>query len=448
MNSSPRSDSSRRTQDTRSALGGPLSGAAAMLALGLTLGALTGCSDDLASPTQGTVRIQLTAGTAGAAEGARIYEGDGLLHEFDQEEQFELRLPAGAHTLRIEKACSSFLPQSTLEVQVVAGADQTVGWAVEPSGGVEVRSSIAGAEIFLDGASTGKVTPATLACVAQGTHTVGISIVGGTPEAPKTIEVADATQTVDFSITPTPQQRGVLLELCTATFCPNCPPADAACNQLTRDTSLPAERFSAVECHSRWGGTDIFATPSTIARDITLGGERNGNPFAAINGLAGFRGAGDGNVENLAARYRELISAYLEQPGKVALHLLGSSYVPGQSIRADVRMFLLDSPDSLGASDRADLEVTAAYYKNELNFDYPGRGPTTYYHVVRAYQPIATFADLSLTEQHPFADVAVQFDLSGDTNFPEQGMALVVFVQNKSTREILQVLHREISAAP
>ncbi len=412
------------------------------------LGALVffaGCSDDLAPPTQGTVHVALQAETAGAAADARIYDGQELVKVVETETSFELRLTAGEHHLRIEKPCSAFSPQSEISLTVQSGHDHAVGWTVSPEGGLAVSSSIPGARILFDGAATGKVTPATLDCVVEGEHTVSVELLGTQGGEPRTVQITGETQTVDFDLTPAPQARGAILELCTATFCPNCPPADAACNELSLDQTLPADRFISVEVHSRWGGTDIFATPSSIARDGFLLGESQGNPLAIVNGTSSRRGAGNGDVPTLVGAYREFVNTYLSQSAAVSLYWLDPAYDAGQTISGSVRLFAISDPP---AADLTKLEVWILYYKDQLQWQHPSYGLTTYYHVIREYKELGNFSDLGLTATGSWTDLPYSFDLSGDTQYSENHLGVAVFVQNSETKEVVQIIHRTVTAAP
>lgn len=452
MNSSPRSDAPtvhlrdgfrtdgfRTDGDRRVWRAGSLL-AAGLLAFGLTQ--FQGCADDLAEPTRGTVFVDLNEATTGAAEGARIRNGDEVVAEFGRETSREFRLPAGRHTLRIEKPCAAFSPQDQIVIDVTPGGDHHLSWSVAPEGGVAVTSSIPGARILLDGLDTGRVTPATLECVPSGEHQVAVELLGATTSGALTVQVGVETANVNFDFVPAPQARGAILELCTATLCPNCPPADEACNELTLIESLPDARFIAVECHSRWSGTDIFATPSSIARDAFLLGESRGNPYAIVNGSRSRRGVGAGNVEELVAEYRGYVEEFLVQESHVGLYWNDYAYTPGGTLSGKARLFAIDAPANWGAADLDKLELWALYYKDRLTWFHPTHGLTTYYHVIREYKKLGTMAELGIDEAGDWTDVPFQFDLSSDTRFTEEGMGLALFVHNAASKEVIQIVHR------
>jgi hypothetical protein len=412
--------------------------------------ALGSCKDEISPPTLGNVEIRLSSPTSGGTEGARIYWGDSLLVASAGQETYTFLLPAGAQVIRVEKDCSTVSPEAARSVQVEPGRGTTVSWEILPGTAIEVVSTMLGARIRLDGLDTGRTTPATLSCVTSGTHQVSVSLFGATAigDSAKTVEVGEAGVRVEFDLEPLPQARTALLEIFTATYCPNCGPADAAAESLWTRLG-PENGYIGLQSHTRWPPRpDSLSTPTTRDRNMFYGDlEANGLPVAMVAGIHKKQGAGTGNNQEIVGWYTELIDRVrFTEPGirsesAVAFHWLSSNREPGVRARGRVRVVCLqDLPEP------ATLMLMAASYKNALS-TMGIHGVESFRHVAREYQSLGSAASLGLAHRGDWADVDLEF-LLGDDRRPsgslwsEAEMGLVVFLQaTGASKEILQAAH-------
>jgi len=422
--------------------------AAFLLAAAVLLG--TACKDEIAPPTQGTVEIRLTSAVPGGYEGTRIYEGDELLVEVGEHDAYEIRLPAGVHHLRAVRDCAQILPAETLEVVVAPGRGTTATWSVALGTSLTVRSNVAGASIRLDGVDTGKITPHVFGCLPPGETRVGVELLGTAAVDDSTVIVDEGAVTVDFELEPLAQPRTALLEIYTATYCPNCGPADAAAESLwTRTVPDPGlGGFIGVQVHTRWQGRDSLATPTTLARNAWYGDlEAQGIPIAMIGGITKRQGAGNQGIEAIIDRYRTSVDSVRVLPTPVAIHWLGApEYAPGLEAKARARVMLAD-----GVAEADTCVIWGALYKDHL-VTRGVEGPTQLFrHVVRKFLRAGTLADAGSGERGGYRDVEFAFPLDDEHErrpsgayWSEEYMGFVVFVQNMRTREVLQAAHLEL----
>ena len=80
---------------------------------------------------------------------------------------------------------------------------------VQPAGTISVTSSPSGAEIFLDGADTGNVTPASFGNIAPGDHTIAVSLIGYSPASMNVTVTAGSTSHADFQLVQIPQTGSI-----------------------------------------------------------------------------------------------------------------------------------------------------------------------------------------------------------------------------------------------
>ncbi|MCA9729795.1 MAG: PEGA domain-containing protein [Candidatus Eisenbacteria bacterium] len=402
----------------------------------------TACKDEIADPIFGRLDVALTSPTAGGFEGGKIWMGDSLLVADVDRNAYSFVLPVGSARIRFEKDCSEISPSSELEVEIDPGTTRDVRWDVAiADGGVEVTSSMRGAAIALDGEPTGEVTPATLTCLEPGPHTVSVELFGADAVAPKDIDVSSGVQQVSFQLEPLSQSRGAVMEVITATNCPNCGPVDAAAESLWTQTDLFSRGAFSIQIHTRWSIVDVFHTQSTLDRNLYYGDqERQGLPWRITNGMTAARGAGSGNIPNLIQAMRGEVEPFLDGDHGApiaALYWTNTYRNAGQNVGGTLRVVMLADADA-----PEDTEVLGLDYKDRLVTFVAIHGrDETFYRVVRNIDSAGTLADLGLLHRGDWVDLDFQFDVSWDTDWTEEGMGLVALVQNLATDEIYQAVH-------
>lgn len=402
------------------------------------------CADDVARPTHGTVEVRLSSPAAGGFVGARIESDGDTLVAHTSSSSYLLRLPAGPRTLSLHKECAGIHPEPEVSVTVEAGRTTLLSWEILPGQAIEVTSSIPGASIILNGEDTGEVTPATLGCAETGLHTVQVRLVGATagPDSVRTVEVTSQTVSVFFDLAPIPQQRGVLLEVFTATYCPNCPVADAAAENLHDRPEIASRGYAGVQVHASWGGSDPFYNEAGLLGRLNLFDAHSGLPKTFFSGTNPMVGVGGMTEEQLTDVYAARVSAVHDCPlgHPASLYWLDVDYTPGVEITGTVRIMLLRE-----LSQPCALELWVLNYKDGLTARSP-HGWDIFYKVVREYRSGGALPSLGLSSPGDYRDVQVRFALDWDVDrqgglWPEDAMGLIAFVQDMSTREIFQMAH-------
>ncbi len=453
---------SRRSSGSRSRLFRSILWRTGLLAALAAAAGIGGCQDDLTAPSSGVLEVILTSPTAGGYDETRVTmaggdASDSVLIAAATTSRHEFILPAGTVVLTAAKECARIGPEASLEVTIPRGGRAVAQWSVEPGSAIEVVSNLRGAVIRLDGAPTGRVTPATLACIEPGSHTVSVSLLGAeaAPGADTIQTVIVGTEPVraEFNLAPEIHPRTALLEIFTATYCPNCAPADAAATLLWEALG-PAQGYIGLQVHTRWGGRDSLATPTTLARNALYGDqERLGIPAAIIGGTILHRGAGGLDAPAIAEIYRASVEQVKQLPSPFAFHWSAADLEPEVAATGRVRLMLTEA-----ATDTS-LKVWAAVYKDDLR-TIGIEGPNQEFrHNVREFQLLGSLGTLGLASSGDYADLEPAFALGWDRRKPVPGspigsvwseahMGLVVFVQNMTTLEIFQASHRALRTGP
>jgi hypothetical protein len=356
-----------------------------------------------------------------------------------ESDHYHTLLEEGAHTVVIRQECAAVEPADSLVITVRAARSELLEFTLRSLSAVlTVESDPEGLPISIDGVPTGRVTPADLLCVEPGRHDVSVrppKALGFTLEGDTTSVVEMGTEDeltrFEFSFDPLPQQRGVLVELFTATYCPNCPPADHAIDHLEHDPIFEADWLSCVEVHVRWGGTDPFYTPQ-IGERVLFYGDDQSAPYVWFNGDQKTAGSAHEDLEEL---YRAKIETTYGQDATVGLYWEDVRVEDG-ILLGGLRLVAIED-----LSGYAEPVLHAFYAKDSLRVEQDPFGVGYYQGVVRSYaEPIdlRTVGAISAGSVH---DCGVQFDLSLDTApvlEPSHSAKVVAFVQDMATREVLQ----------
>lgn len=409
--------------------------------------ALAGCADDLPAPTVAEVLLRFPADPPSLRLGAWVFVDGTRIRGNLTEAQIDTFLPPGTYTFVVQKTCAAVTPSDTVITEIRAGVRQTLDFELRPlpdGNALIVRSEPPGLPVLLDGAQTGQVTPASFVCLAQGDHSVGVPR-GSLDRVGFDLASADTARTVAipavgtaevvfaFEYVPRPQIRGCLLELMTATYCPNCPKADAAADSLERDPRYDPEAFASVEVHLYWSGFDVLFTDQIAQRVLFYGNEQNA-PYAFFNGRDRLLGA---SSPDLVAAYASRVSSTYGQDSKIGLYW-SDVRTEEEVLTGNLRLVAIEP---LETSDR--LELHAFYAKDSVVVWNPYH--VDFFHgVVRKY---AAPVDLDILREEGaipaggFLDSSIQFDLAEETveaaRTPRE-TRLIAFVQNMATQEILQ----------
>jgi hypothetical protein len=248
--------------------------------------------------------------------------------------------------------------------------------------------------------------------------------------------------------------RIVLVELFTGAECPPCVAADLAFDALTK-TYSPSE-VVLLQYHEHIPGPDPLANADSEARMQYYGEEIEGTPTLLLNGRPGPGGGGPlGNATDKYAEYRSAIEPLLETPA-----------------RAKTQVQVVRKGDKLDIqTEVSDLEVTGDKIRLRLALvekvvRYVGGNQMRFHHhVVRALpggnKGIALkdktgrhSATVDLAELRQKLNRYLD-DTDQKMPFPNSrrpmalaNLAVIAFVQNDATKEILQAAQADVGTNP
>ncbi len=420
---------------------------AAFVLLSLVLaGTIAGCKDDLPPPTGAEVQIRFRGEPQSLTTGARVWIDGAPAIDSLTVSSMRLVLTEGAHSIVVRKDCVTVEPAETVSVRIEPGVPASVDFLLRASSGLlAVRSDPAGLPVWLDGAPTGLTTPASFPCIEPGTHEivipssalaqVGFRVEGDTA---RTVTVGSEGETradFQFAYEPVAQERGVLMELFTATFCPNCPVSDEAAESLEHDPGFMPDRLSVVQVHLWWGGTDPLYT-AEIGERVNFYGNDQSAPYVFFNGLDKVSGSAYPDVREL---YRNKILATYGTAAKAALYWTDVRAEDGQA-RGRIRFVAIED---LSGFEKPELH--AFFVRDTMTISEPQYNP---FHLpmtqgARDYIEPIDLAAAGKVVAGSFLDLDVAFDVAADVLpsyllWDSRALRLVAFVQDKATKQILQ----------
>jgi len=135
-----------------------------------------GCADDL-TPTLGTLRVEIASSSPGAADEVDLFLDGDAVGGSVEDGVLLLRLEPGDYIVSAVSRDTCVVvdpPQVAITVEVGRSSESRMEVVV--SSGVSVTSNVDGLPILLDGAETGRVTPATLSCIPPGDHRIDLEL--------------------------------------------------------------------------------------------------------------------------------------------------------------------------------------------------------------------------------------------------------------------------------
>jgi hypothetical protein len=229
-----------------------------------------GCRDDVVQPTLGRIDVRIEG-----ASGAEVYL-DGEYVGTDPKAPLG-PIPAGSHVVGVVRECFETLPSREVAVEVIAGEITSAGFVLEArdfgsaavSGADELTGEpVPGAEILVETApgvftGTGRLTPAVVDSLPCGTTRFRLRK-AEYADSPPVVARIDTGARTDVRVELGPL-HGVLAEMTTYTFCPNCPPSVDELDAI--QAAYP--EVSVVEWHTassfpfyddRWKAREVYYT--------------------------------------------------------------------------------------------------------------------------------------------------------------------------------------------
>ncbi|OGF97927.1 MAG: hypothetical protein A2Z06_02910 [Candidatus Glassbacteria bacterium RBG_16_58_8] len=293
------------------------------------------------------------------------------------------------------------------------------------TGSIYVTSSVSGAAIILDGDLRSEVTPDTLDGIPIGEHVVAISLEGYEPD-PQVLTIivqVGRVETASFALVPqsTGLQRVVLLEDFSNTGCIPCVAADSIVTELLR--FYGPDQLIGIQYHVYWPypGDPFYLAAMSLnnARTSYYGVNNAGVPFVVLDGLLS-PGATDGSAVQQAIEERLAVESLVElrtwndvvgSSGQVGAEIICPSEPPAGSLR--LHLVVLESNILYDASNGLD------------HFD----------NIMRVMLPGASGISISLTAGDT---LTFNEDYTVDADWAVENLSVVAFIQDESTREIIQ----------
>lgn len=214
------------------------------------------------------------------------------------------------------------------------------------------------------------------------------------------------------------EDRTVVLELFTETWCGPCKNADLATDELRE--GYTSDELLILEYHYDQSG-DPFYTEETNAR-FNQYYSFNSWPSAMFNGNV--EEVGSGEIKDVKERYDDHIQTGLSVKSHFFISIIESTYSQNNGY---VRAYIAERSDS----ELRNLTVNTVIYRDQLEFD-GGNGITDHRYVVREM--------FSEELEIPTDIVEYNFSLPNDSSYFHTGdnVGIVVFIQDEDTKEILQ----------
>ena len=381
----------------------------------------------------------------GLARGAQIWLDGRIATDSLTTDEYSTLLEPGDHSLVVRKECVTVDPAESLAVHLEEGSSSTIDIQLIERAVLSVLSDPTGLPVWIDGAPTGLTTPAAFPCIVPGGHEVrvhppgniGFTVIGDSVQSAVVGSSGITMVSFAFSTEPLPQSRGVLIELFTFVLCENCPEPDHLIDALDRDPAFEEESLVPVEVHLPAAG-DPFNTDEINARRVTYyyGNDGISAPIAYFNG-----GGKLVNQTEILESSRARVLRDYGTDAKAALYWRNVR-VEGTLLRGDLRLVPLDD-----LSGYRKLQLHTFYAKDSLTA-FPDPWGVGYFNsVARDYldDPV-DLNSVGATGRGDVYDLAVSFDTAPDAGKPSRALRLVAFVQDSTTKEILQCREARVRA--
>ena len=222
----------------------------------------------------------------------------------------------------------------------------------------------------------------------------------------------------------------VLVELFTSEGCSSCPPADELLATLDEKQSVPGVEIIALEQHVDYWNSLGWKDPFSSRRFSERQSE-----YAASFGRSGVytpQMIVDGTVEFVGSSRRQALSSIAESArrakAKVRVQVAGNDGNPAASIPLAVSV---EMPSETAAGGDADLVVAVTENDVASNIS---RGENAGLHVVHG----AVVRDLrTIGAVKPGRSLETELDLQLDKDWNRERLRVVVFLQDRSNRQIL-----------
>lgn len=292
------------------------------------------------------------------------------------------------------------------------------------NGIIIVTSNIEDARIFVDGNFSGKLTPDTLN-VQTGTRIISLEKEGYASNSFQIIVMPNSVNHVNIVLNETQIQKTILIEEFSNISCVPCVTTNlilkSFSNSFTRKELLiikypanfpyPNDIFynsNPSACNARINYYNVMAAPTVVVDGILRPSPADSN------------------------KIKERIFERLDINSKFKLNVKDSIAAGNYFIEIDVELL---NNTGLNFSE---LIIKTVVIERKIEFPTPpgGNGETEFHNVMRALLPSNNGESISLIENQGKLKLSRNIDINSNWNINQ--IATVVFIQNKTTKEIFQ----------
>lgn len=304
------------------------------------------------------------------------------------------------------------------------------GPVIPDTGKIFVSSNITGAKIYLDNVNTGKVTPDTLEATV-GLHTVMIEKQDYTTASSIVTVKKDLTVPANLTIEMVQAPKIVLIEDFANVSCVPCVASNKILHSLNSYTYGPTKIITIKFPTNFPGPNDPFYLvnkPNSDARKTFY--TVNSAPTIVVDGISK-------PVPSDSTKIKEAINQRLALAAKFSIVLKDSISGSNVFITAAVK------PLNISGLDFSNLVIHMVLAEDVVSFLTPpgSNGETVFYDVIRAMSPNASGQQLTAGNSSAQTNYSGSFSLAG---YIHGNMKVVVFIQDKSTKEVFQVAAKNL----
>ncbi len=292
--------------------------------------------------------------------------------------------------------------------------------------GATVTSAVTGTSIA-NGAVANYSHPTTWTPASAGTYTIQAwaTNINGNADA----NTADDKVTFVVDVVDTILQRKTLLEVFTASTCPPCTPGNIQMDSVVLPT-LDADKYTVIKYQQNFPGSgDPYSTATSVNR----------RGFYGVNSIPRMEidGAWDVNANSFT---KPIFDSYNAEPSFVEIKIKNARYAgPIVRVEADITPFA-----NLSGNLRYHVVVIEKYTTGNVGTN----GETHFNNVMMDMIPTETGNALSSLMSGSTTNVNLLSDMSSSNVEEFMDLKAVVFVQDMTTREILQSAWMDISPSP
>lgn len=292
--------------------------------------------------------------------------------------------------------------------------------------GATVTSPITGTSIA-NGAIANYSHPTTWTPATAGTYTIQAwaTNINGNADA----NTADDKVTFVVDVVDTILQRKTLLEVFTASTCPPCTPGNIQMDSVVLPT-LDADKYTVIKYQQNFPGAgDPYSTATSVNR----------RGFYGVNSIPRMEIDGEWDV-NANSFTKPVFDSYNAEPSFVEIKIKNARYAgPIVRVEADITPFA-----NLSGNLRYHVVVIEKYTTGNVGTN----GETHFNNVMMDMIPAETGNALSSLMSGSTTNVNLLSDMSSSNVEEFMDLKAVVFVQDMTTRKILQSEWMDISPSP